>query len=305
MVLRVLPIAGFAVASLGSSGCVGAWDTLTSRRFREEPMTTMQRMMVPEDPVAVLRANPPRDGDERARAMARLKEPLKANGTQQDQDEMIDLLARTATADGSPVLRAAAINALGRFDDPRAPGILMAAYQNAHGRPAGSPNPVEPAVQPAGAGGKRPPVDRMTLAGPIGFAPDTTAALRCITAESLGRTNKPEAARFLASVATGANTDAMPEGADDPEIRQAAVRGLTTCRQPEAVVALAQVLGKEAGKDAVMTRQAHGGLVRLTGKKLPPDPQQWNEVVQAGVVIAPEPTWFDNAVESAANWMKQ
>ena len=44
------------------------------------------------------------------------------------------------------------------------------------------------------------------------------------------------------------------------------------------------------------------GLVRLTGKNLPPDPQKWNEVVQAGVTIAPEPTWVENAIHNAAFW---
>ena len=37
----------------------------------------------------------------------------------------------------------------------------------------------------------------------------------------------------------------------------------------------------------------------LTGKRLPPDPKKWDDVVQAGVVIAPEPTWVENAFEWA------
>ena len=66
--------------------------------------------------------------------MRRLKEPLRDNRTQQEQDAVIDVLARAATSDPSPVLRLAAIEALGRFEDPRAAGILVIAYQNAHGR---------------------------------------------------------------------------------------------------------------------------------------------------------------------------
>ena len=77
----------------------------------------------------VLRADPPRSGDERAKAMHRLKEPVRNKGTQQDQDQMLELLERTATADASPVLRYAAIDALGRFEDDRAPRILMVAFQ--------------------------------------------------------------------------------------------------------------------------------------------------------------------------------
>ena len=131
---RVLPIAGVVVVSVGLTGCAGTLDTVTSRRFRQEPFNTTYRMIRPEDPLAVLRANPPRSGDERARAMLRLQEPLAEGLTQQDQDEVIDTLARAATSDPSPVLRLAAVEALGRFQDQRAPGILMLAYQNAHGQ---------------------------------------------------------------------------------------------------------------------------------------------------------------------------
>jgi hypothetical protein len=103
-------------------------------------------------------------------------------------------------------------------------------------------------------------------------------------------------------VAGAAGADAAAPGSDDPEVRQAAVRGLSECRQPEAVAALAEVLKQQAGKDVVLARQSHAGLVKLTGKRLPPDPQQWGEVVQAGVTLAPEPGWFETAVQSAAFW---
>jgi hypothetical protein len=101
----------------------------------------------------------------------------------------------------------------------------------------------------------------------------------------------------------------VPAGSEDQNVRQAAVRGLSQCRQPESVVALAHVLNtessKESGRDVSLTRNAHQGLVRLTGKKLPPDPQKWNEVVQAGVTIAPEPTWAETAIQNAAFWEKK
>jgi hypothetical protein len=299
-VFRQLASVGFVVASLGASGCAGTWDTLTSRRFRTDPFTTMGKMVNPEDSMTVLR-NPHRDGDERAKAMRRLKEPLRANGTQQDQDEAIEILGRAATADPSPVLRLAAIEALGRFDDPRAANALMYAYQNAHGRAEDAPAP-QPEIQQVGAGGKRMPAERFPLTGPTGFSPETVAVIRCRSLESLGKTNKPDAARFLATVVT--ETPPAQESADEREVRLAAVRGLSKCRQPESVVALAHVLSKEVGKDTAVVGRAHDGLVSLTGKKLPPDPQQWNQVVQAGVTIAPEPTWVDNAVRTAEGWVK-
>jgi hypothetical protein len=101
------------------------WDAVTSRNFRDDPFKTVGHVIVPEDPMVVLRADPPRSGDDRAKAMHRLKEPIRNGGTQQDQDQIVEMLGRVATADGSPVLRYAAIEALGRFEDERAPRILM------------------------------------------------------------------------------------------------------------------------------------------------------------------------------------
>lgn len=303
---RALLIAA-AAASLSGGGCGTMWEAVTSRKFRDAPFTTVGHVFSPEDPMAVLRADPPRSGDDRAKAMHRLKEPIRNGYSQPEQDQIVEMLERTATADNSPVLRYAAIDALGRFEDERAPKILMAAYQKAEGRTEQQMREAAAVVAIGGTSAGRSPtksgVEVAQLAGPTGYAPDTVAALRCRCLESLGRTHRPEAARFLATVAGGAGADIV--AADDIEVRQAAVRGLGQCRQPEAVAALAQVLSTEAGKDPTLARGAHAGLVRLTGKKLPPDPQRWNEVVQAGVVIAPEPTWAENAIESATFWQKK
>lgn len=300
-----MTLGGLAVLAASSCGCVGTWDTMTSRSFRKDPWNTTHRLISPEDPLVVLRADPPRSGDERAKAMRRLKEPLRDNRTQQEQDEVIDVLARSATVDPSPVLRLAAIEALSRFDDPRAGGILVIAYQNAHGRSAGEvPQPDTGIRQLGGANrtpGRTSSAERFSLSGPTGFPPDTVAAIRCRSLESLGRTGSEDGIRLLAAVAVAnQNGDTLPDGAEDPEVRQAAVRGLGKCRQPEAVHALSQVLASHSGKDHVMAGWAHDGLMRLTGKRLPPDPQQWDAVVQAGVVIAPEP----NFIQTAFEWTK-
>lgn len=307
---RALTIA-VAAAALLPIGCASMWDAVTSRKFRSAPLKTVGHVIAPEDPVAVLRADPPRSGDDRAKAMHRLKEPAADKGTQDDQDRMMDVLTAAAAADPSPVVRFAAIEALGRFDDSRATTALMTAYQTADGLTAAERAPPATegsAVVPAGAGryAARDRLDAaMALKGPAGYAPDTVAALRCQCLESLGRTNKPEAARFLAAVAGAAGADVAPPGSDDTEVRQAAVRGLGSCRQPDAVVALAEVLKQQAGKDVILARQSHAGLVKLTGKRLPPDPEKWNEVAQAGVVLAPEPTWVESAIQSATFWEKK
>ncbi|MDY3553973.1 HEAT repeat domain-containing protein [Gemmata sp. JC717] len=311
---RALTIASAAVAALLPTGCASMWDAVTSRQFREAPYKTVRNVVVPEDPETVLRGGPDRTGDDRAKAMHRLKEPARNGGSQEDQDQMLEILTRAATADPSPVLRFAAIEALGRFEDERAMKVLISAYQTADGlteaeRAAPKPAAERSAVVPAGASAGRLPtrtgLEIGPLKGPAGYAPDTVAALRCRCLESLGRTHKPEAARFLALVVGAGGADASAPGGDDPEVRQAAVRGLSECRQPEAVVALAEVLKQQAGKDVVLARQSHAGLVKLTGKRLPPDPQQWNEVVQAGVTIAPEPSWFESTIQNATFWQKK
>lgn len=310
---RALTIA-LAAAALLPAGCASLWDAVTSRKFRDAPLKTVGHVVSPEDPVMVLRAGNARTGDERAKAMHRLKEPATHGGTPDDQSQMIEALAQAATAEASPVLRFAAIEALGRFEDPRATAVLITAYQAADGLTDAERAPPKELARPevaqiggtsAGRAPVRGGIDPVAaLKGPAGYAPDTVAALRCRCLESLGRTHKPEAARFLAAVAGAGGADAIPPGGDNTEVRQAAVRGLGGCRQPEAVVALAEVLKQQSGKDIILARQSHAGLVRLTGKRLPADPAQWDEVVQAGVTLAPEPTKFESAVQSAIFWDK-
>ena len=178
----------------------------------------------------------------------------------------------------------------------------MIAYQKAHGRAEGTADPIPPesGIQLAGGTNGRRMTSLVPLTGPTGFSPDTVEAIRCRSLESLGRTNRPEVIQFLGAVAAGPTVQSAPEGSEDREVRLAAVRGLAKCRQPEAVAMLSRVLAAESGKDTAIVGRAHDGLVNLTGKKLPADPAKWNQVVQAGVTIAPEPTW----VESAFEWAK-
>ncbi len=302
--VRFRPSAGVAAACLALTGCVGFFDTVTSRTWRNAPFGTTRKLISPDDPLTVVLDDPPRPGDERAKAMRRLKEPLAAGQPQEVQDKVVDLLARTATADPSPILRLAAIDALGRFEDPRAGGVLIASYNLAHGRPQGVDAPKRTPGDITQAALRDDPnrnfrfADRAMLNGPSGFAPDTVAAIRCRTLDSLSRTGKPEAVNFMAHVATAGDTENAPDGADDRDVRLAAVRGLGKVRQPEAVAALAKVLTRENGRDGAVVGRAHEGLVSLTGKKLPAEPAPWNEVVQAGAVVVPEPSW----VETATGW---
>jgi hypothetical protein len=322
-VFRLLPIAGFAIVSLGLTGCAEFWDSVTSHRFRdgffEHPYEATKALYVPEDPMLVLRTEPPRDGDERASAMHRIQEPLRNHGTQEDQDIIINVLGKAATTDTSPVIRMEAIGALGRFEDPRVVDTLVAAYMSAQGRSGFEPPPAprQSLVVPAGgfSAGRAPTSlsnglgSSSLIKSPTGFPPDWVTAIRCRAADSLGKTGRQEAARFLATIAGGAGKDITNEGYEDRDIRLAAVRGLGQCRHAEAVIALTNVLHEATSvkpilQDTAIIGRTHEGLVRLTGKNLPPDAQQWSEVVRAGVVIAPEPGWWENTIVQVSAWTK-
>ncbi|HET6576331.1 MAG TPA: HEAT repeat domain-containing protein [Fimbriiglobus sp.] len=274
-------IAMIALVAAGS-GCASTWETMTSRRFRDKPFETM---FGTEDPLTVLRQDP--DGEARAKAMRRLKEPAANGRPQAEQDEVMQILSTAATSDPSPWVRMAAIDALGKFQDSRTVETLAAAYYQASGR-------TEPEAQPAPvvvtAGGRTPgvPVERFGLHGPQGFPSDQAANIRGRALEALARTGRPEAVEFLARVAGGQELPANDDPAAAEFVRQRAVAGLGQVRSKEAVRALARVLAAEHGKDVTLTHLAHGGLVSLTGQDHPADPQEWNAVVQAGFEIAPE-----------------
>src|SRR5687768_6497570 len=120
-----------AVIVLGVTGCASTWDTLSSKRFREKPWETA---FGTDDPLQVLRTSS--DGEERARAMRRLKEPLADGRSEADQEVAFEILATAAASDPSPWVRMAAIDALGRFQDPRATEALAVAFHQATGKPA-------------------------------------------------------------------------------------------------------------------------------------------------------------------------
>ena len=116
---------------------------------------------------------------------------------------------------------------------------------------------------------------------------------RCL--DGLARTNTPEAVDLLVRVAEGQTVGGDDDGTDR-DTRLAAVRGLAMMRQKESVVALQKVLAAESGKDTGLASRAHSGLMELTGRDLPADPQKWDEVVQAGAQVGPERSGLEKTV---------
>ena len=279
---------GTAVAVVsGLTGCANTWEAVSSQRFRDKPWeTTFGR----EDPARVLRTSP--DGETRARAMRDLTETRIEQLSEAERTEVLDSLATAATADPSPWVRMAAIDALGRFKDPRTVEVLATAFHQATGRPAGAPQPIQPAA------GRQTSLlgDRLGLTGPQGFPGDQVANVRGRALDALAKSGRPEAVEFLARVAAGDEVLVNEDPADRAFVRQHAVAGLGRMRQKEAVVALSKVLADEQGKDLTLEHLAHEGLVGLTGKNHPADPAAWNGVVQAGFEIAPEPNPIQKAL---------
>jgi len=281
---------GLVAATGAVNGCASTWDTITDRDFRKAPFT---RTFGTEDPMTVLRTKI--DGDARARAMRTLKEPAAHRGTPAEQDEALQILGHAATTNPSPVIRAAAVDALGRFKDARALPLLIAAYHKADGLDdkAKSAAGRDAELVPVAARGVAAP-DPFALTGPTGFPPEFVVGVRSRVIAALAKTDKPEAVKFLAQVATGKNQSES----DDQKVRVAAVRGLGQMRHKEAVVALAQVLKTDGKRDILLSDTAHEGLVELTGKKLPADGDKWAEVIQAGFVVQPEPSGFRRVLGS-------
>lgn len=283
----ILIAAALSTGALG--GCASTWEAVTSRDFRKAPF---KNAFASDDPMTVLRTKV--DGDARAKAMRRLKEPAANGKGQAEQDEALAVLTHAATRDASPIIRIAAVDALGRFQDPRALPALIAAYHKADGMDA----------PPAGTGdlqqvaGRDAVLDPTLAFGPLGHPPEFVFGVRARVIDALAATDRPEAVRFLADVATG-QVRKETDG-DDQKVRVAAVRGLGRMRHKESVVALAKVLETDGKRDIVVSGEAHQGLVKLTGKQFPPDSDKWAEVVQAGFVVQPEPSGIRRVLGSIA-----
>src|SRR5439155_9633447 len=162
------------------------------QRFKERPFHTL---FTSEDPLEVLEKV--QEGDDRVRAMKNLKEPRENGGTAAQQDRVIAILQASATTEKRPLCRLSAIEALGRFKDPRAGQILIAAYHNAphDGGPAAAVGSPEP-VSPAGVSGLGIKIAVST------FTPETVTTLQCRALEAIGKNRSREGLQLLLQVAT-------------------------------------------------------------------------------------------------------
>ncbi|HEX4591775.1 MAG TPA: HEAT repeat domain-containing protein [Gemmataceae bacterium] len=214
----------------GLTGCAGPgfWDDVTSRDFHFKNMFSSS-----PPPMTVLRESS--DGDARAKAMLALKEPRANGGSDSEQEEAIQLLTRIAISDPQPLCRRAAIQALGRFHDPRSVPALTQAYETAAQLPT-------------------------EVAGP----------LQTQTLAALGETKQPAAVTFLVQMAIkpmpAEMTDRERQGVRDN--RLAAVRALGNFEgSPEAAAAAGRLA--ESERDVALRDRARESYAKVTGKEPP------------------------------------
>jgi HEAT repeat protein len=211
-------------------GCANFWDDVTSRDFKFKDLYTRK------DPVSVL--NTSDDGDARAKALRSLTEPKARGGTEVEQQRTIDVLSRAAISEPQPCVRIAAIETLGKFQDPRAVTALTGAYEAAN-----------------------------QLTG------DAAANVRCLSLTSLGTTKRPEAIAFLVRVAqTPTPSDLSDrERQQGRDCRLAAVRALGHYEGSHEVGdAMTRLLQTE--KDVAMRDRAKETYAAATGGKQSAEP---------------------------------
>jgi HEAT repeat protein len=258
---------------LGPVGCSGFWDEVTSHEFEFKSLYSS-----PPNPLVVLAED--KDGDHRRKALLRLQEPNTHGGTAQEQEMVLELLANIAVKDPQPLCRLAAIDALGKFKDPRAVKIIETAYY---------------------AADKSRPSDSATLRQVASlsvtsnhFTPDTSNLIKVQSIEALGNTANDGALALLVLVLrqpTGDGSDLeRPANLDE---RIAAARALSHFTQAQATEALLKVL--ETDKDVALRDRAAESLQKITGKELPADFKAWNEFLHppGGRPPAPaRPKWL-------------
>ncbi len=240
------------LACLGSGGCANFWDDVTARDFNFKTYFGK-----PPDPLVVLRDST--DGNQRAKALARLHEPQQTGGTQEEQDVVVKVLVTAATQDRQPWCRRAAIATMANFKDPRVVDALRDAYYS-----AGT------------------------------FTPEIATVLRCQSLEALGRVGNPAAVDFLVKVlreppVEGAEQDKQQK----TDERIAAARALGNFKHYQGTSALVEVLKTE--QDVSLRESARVSLVAATGADLPADAKQWDDLLHQsdqGAVVKQERKLF-------------
>jgi HEAT repeat protein len=238
----VVPRAALAVLLVNLCGCANFWDQITSRDFK------VKMLFEKKDPLVVLRDSD--NGDDRARAIQKLKEPKANGGNDEAQNLVLDLLIKSATVDRQPLCRLAAVEMLGHFQDPRAVPALQDAFYLAQD-----------------------------------FPEEMAARIQCQALTSLGETRNPAAVKFLIEKLKEPPAERSDLAQQRSDRCTAAARALAHFQDPQAVQALTQVLRREKN-DMALRNRVHEALVANTGQKLPADAQAWDDYLHSRDAVA-------------------
>jgi HEAT repeat protein len=267
----IFGLLALVVMGLSSSGCAEQFDAVWSRRFRNDPFHVM---FGSDDPMYVL--HNVEESDARVRAMNELKEPIRNGKSEEEQDKVIQILSVTASTDPHAVCRLSAIEALARFEDPRASQILVSAYNNAAESEVVAENfNTQTGVVQVKYSEHKP----TSLSSTSSFTPDLVDQIQLHILASLGRTRSAAGLSKLCEVASKPpkkeerakrlDSAAMftPMGSEQGaiDIRLAALRSLAKYKgEPAAIDVCYHILQTEASVS--MRKRAHDALIELTGK---------------------------------------
>lgn len=215
-------ITGMAICLVSLTGCAGVRETWQSWWNPREPYEVL------------LKAE---QGDERAWALGRLKEPIKNGGSQQDQERVVLRLNTAARTEKTIPARLNAIQSMAKFSDPRIVRGLEDAYYNADD-----------------------------------FGPEGATVIRAQVLTALGEVGHPDGLRLLTTVLNApevADTVSAQERQNQMDERLAATRALSKFQDPKAVAALESVLKRE--KNVALRNRARESLELASGRELPPD----------------------------------
>lgn len=228
--LGLLPVAGVLL-----SGCTGIFQD-----YKEN----INDFVTKPDPLKVVKKTP--SGDRRAKFLRQIQEPARHGGNTKEQDEVVNLLVKTATSDSFPTCRLAAISALGRFKDPRAARGLQDAYYQADD-----------------------------------FAPYLSNMIKQHALTALGKTESKEGKLLLIQVAQAGAKERNPgEQTMTNDQRLAAIRALANYKDPEVAKTLVHIMRNE--RDVAMRERTNQTFKAITGKRLPEDPQALDKMLQSG-----------------------
>jgi HEAT repeats len=257
------------------SGCAETMENMTSEHFKQAPFTNMYHALFYKDPDPLDQLRKSQEGDVRAKAMLELQEPKRSGRPASDQDEVIQILQSSATTENRAICRLGAVEALGRFEDPRATQILMQAYSAANQSEAAlSSNVAQTGLRM-----------RTSLSGISSFTPDMIITIQSRTLESLGKQHRPEALPLLFEVATMPAKklpNSLPEsllaegslGQDPFDLRLAALRALENFKGDQAAAQfLYKVVTTET--DVAIKDRAYMSLKTVTGKDWAPTAPEW------------------------------